>query len=99
MNFINIKRQRIIQRLSVFVQHRCRVLKCVITETAVASGVTNAVTSAVGVSSVTSQDDNFGCSEYEKIVNLFRLKTLVLILLILIICIKDVSYDGSFQTW
>ena len=52
------------QRLSVFVQHRCRVPKCVITETAVASGVTNAVTSAVGVSSVASQDDdNVGRSE------------------------------------
>ena len=58
------------QRLSVFVQHRCRVPKCVITETAVASGVTNAVTSAVGVSSVTSQDDDVGCNEYEKIVKL-----------------------------
>ena len=57
--------------LSVFVHHRCRVPKCVITETAVASGVTNAVTSAVGVSSVTSQDDdNFGCSEYKEIVKL-----------------------------
>ena len=51
--------------LSVFVQHRCRVPKCVITETAVASGVTNAVTSAVGV---TSQGDDVGCSEYEKII-------------------------------
>ena len=57
--------------LSVFVQHRCRVSKCVITETAVASGVTNAVTSAVGVSSVTSRDDDdVGCNEYEKIVKL-----------------------------
>ena len=56
--------------LSVFAQQQCRVPKCVITETAVASGVTNAVTSAVvGVSSVTSQDDDsVGCSEYEKIV-------------------------------
>ena len=59
------------QRLSIFVQHRCRVPKCVITETAVASGVTNAVTSAVGVSSVTSRDDDdVGCNEYEKIVKL-----------------------------
>ena len=47
--------------LSVFVQHRCRVSKCVITETAVASGVTNAVTSAVGVTS--QDDDNVGRSE------------------------------------
>ena len=54
------------QRLSVFVQHRCRVPKCVITATAVASGVTNAVTSAVGVTS--QDDDNVGRSEYEKIV-------------------------------
>ena len=56
--------------LSVFAQQQCRVPKCVITETAVASGVTNAVTSAVGVSSVTSQGDDVGCNEYEKIVKL-----------------------------
>ena len=59
------------QSLGVFVQHQCWVPKCVITETAVASGVTNAVTSAVGVSSVTSRDDDdVGCNEYEKIVKL-----------------------------